>query len=200
MAYAIASIPFGLLVVHRIKDADIRKLGSGNIGATNVRRIMGTKAGLFVLVCDVLKGLLPLLAVGAFYQTNIPETRQWIAVAMALAAITGHIYPCYLKFKASGKGVATALGVYIYLVPSACIISLVLFLVSAALTRRVSVGSITAILALPPVAWITGAAPLIVVGTVISSGLMLLRHRDNIKRLRQGIEPPVFGPPSAPPK
>jgi acyl phosphate:glycerol-3-phosphate acyltransferase len=199
LAFAFGSIPFGLIVVRALLGLDIRTLGSGNIGATNVLRIAGRKAGLLVLASDILKGLLPVLAVSFFYPRSSPAAWSWTAGAVALAAVAGHIYPVYLRFKPSGKGVATALGAYICLAPSACAIALAVFAGLVALTRRVSAGSLGAALVLPAAAWMAGCGPGITLSALAAVGLILLRHKDNIHRLRQGKEPPLtgrHGPPS----
>ena len=188
-SFVMGSFPSGLIVARAWKGVDIRSMGSGNIGATNVRRVAGTKAGLVVLGCDILKGMVPILAVLAFYRPLSATAWSWTAGAAALAAVLGHIFPIYLSFKPSGKGVATALGAYILLAPLACALSLAFFSALAALTRRVSIGSMGATLILPPAVWLTTGDPALIASALSSAILILLRHKDNIHRLRQGKEP-----------
>lgn len=194
-SFVMGSFPSGLIVVRAWKGIDIRTTGSGNIGATNVRRIAGTKAGLIVLGCDILKGMVPILVVLAFYRPLPAAAWSWTAGAAALAAVLGHIFPVYLSLKPSGKGVATALGAYLLLVPLACVSSLAVFSALTALTRRVSVGSMGAALSLPLAVWLTGGDPAIITSALASAIFILLRHKDNILRLRQGKEPRLQDPP-----
>ena len=193
-SFVMGSAPSGLIVVRTIKGMDIRKVGSGNIGATNVRRVAGTKAGLIVLGCDILKGMLPILVVLAFYHPNAAAARSWTAGAAALAAVLGHIFPVFLYLKPSGKGVATALGAYILLAPMACVSALAFFAALTALTRRVSIGSMGAALILPLAVWLTGSETAIIASAIASAFLILLRHKDNIHRLRHGKEPRFSDP------
>lgn len=186
-AYLLGSIPFGLLIVLVLKKVDIRKIGSGNIGATNVKRAAGKKWALITLICDVLKGFLPTCASVLLFGA----AHHWILSLTALAAITGHMHPVYLKFKPSGKGVATTLGCLLPIAPLAGLISLLAFLVAAYLSRRVSVGSLTGIFILPPAVWFTTRNPTVCAATIIIMVLILVRHKDNIQRLANGCEPTI---------
>ena len=179
-AYLLGSIPTGLLLA-KAAGVDIRATGSGNIGATNVYRTMGRSVGIATLVGDCLKGLIPILAAKYLGMTEI-----WVALA-GLAAFLGHVYTVFLGFK-GGKGVATALGVFLGLAPLAVLIVLGIFIAIVATTRYISLGSITAAAAMPPVvAFLDGRPPLVGV-TVVIALLVIWKHRENIQRLRAGTE------------
>ena len=189
-AYLIGAIPFGLVLARLKTGVDIRTVGSGNIGATNARRAGGNALGIAVLACDSLKGLLPILFARMLFQNDTPAWR-WAAAAMALAAIIGHMYPVYLKCRASGKGVATAAGCFLYLTPAACLLALAVFLGLAAATRRVSIGSMTASVLLPVLIWFTTRDAAFATAGLLTAGLILIRHKDNLRRLLSGSEPPL---------
>lgn len=186
-AYLLGSIPFGLLIVLLLKKVDIRQIGSGNIGATNVKRAAGKKWALITLICDVLKGFLPTYAGMLLFSS----THHWVPSLTALAAILGHMHPVYLKFKPSGKGVATTLGCLLPMAPLAGLISMLGFLMAAYLSRRVSVGSLTGVFILPPAVWFTTQNPTVCAATIIVMVLILVRHKDNIQRLANGCEPTI---------
>jgi glycerol-3-phosphate acyltransferase PlsY len=184
-AYLLGAVPFGWILVRLVAGADIRKIGSGNIGTTNVRRTIGTKWALVTLICDILKGLLPTLAASSIGSGMHP----WLPAVTALATICGHMYPIYFRFKPSGKGVATAMGSYIIVAPWACLCAVTAFLVAVRLSRRVSVGSLTGIFLLPPSAWFTSGDPFLTFITIVIMVLILSRHAENIQRLAQDKEP-----------
>jgi acyl phosphate:glycerol-3-phosphate acyltransferase len=184
-AYLSGAVPFGWILVRRVAGVDIRRIGSGNIGTTNVRRAIGTKWAVVVLACDILKGLLPTLAASSL--GNAPH--PWLTAVTALAAICGHMYPIYFGFRASGKGVATAMGSLLIVAPWACLCAVTGFLIAVKLSRRVSVGSLTGIFILPPSAWFTSHDLFLTLVTVIIMVLILSRHAENIRRLAQGNEP-----------
>lgn len=186
-AFLLGSIPFGLLFVFWIARKDIRTVGSGNIGATNVRRVAGTPVALVVLICDVLKGALPVLAAG--WLTDHAGYGAWVSAVTAQAAVLGHMFPAYLKFKPSGKGVATALGAFGMLSPTAVSAALGIFIVLATTTRRTSVGSLAGAASLTPAVWLTTHQPAFTLAAVVTTVLIFLRHKDNIRRLLQGREP-----------
>ena len=191
VAYLTGGVPFSLILVRWRTGIDLRTFGSGNIGATNARRAAGTAVGLAALTCDVLKGTLPTLAASVVAAHTIPETPQVYAALVALAAVTGHIYPVYLRFKASGKGVATALGGFLVLAPSAVAAALVVFIATVAISRRVSLGSLTACGVLPFAVWLTSRDLGLFVGAIAIATLIIIRHRENIRRLRQKTEPKI---------
>jgi glycerol-3-phosphate acyltransferase PlsY len=180
-AYLIGSVPFALLLARRWGAADLRQLGSGNLGAANVLRASGVRAGVLVAVLDVAKG-------AASVALAMRVSSGPVAPAAAgFAAIVGHIYPVWLKFK-GGKGVATACGVFSVLTPLAVPPSLAVFLIAVWATRYISLGSILASLALPSIAYATGAPAATLVGAWAAAVLIVFRHRSNVARLVGGTE------------
>ena len=181
LAYLVGSIPFALIVARRSGAQDLRRVGSGNLGAANVLRASGVKAGVLVAMLDIGKGAASVLLAS---QLNGSNTTPAIA---GLAAIVGHIYPVWLRFR-GGKGVATACGVFAMLAPLALPIALAVFVVSTWLTRYISVGSVLASATLPPVAFAMGSTvPVVGVG-VAAAGLIVFRHRSNLTRVWSGTE------------
>lgn len=183
LAYLIGSIPTGYLMA-RAKGVDIRSVGSGNIGATNVFRILGKGPGIAVLLIDALKGFLPakFLLLG-----TAPETHEYHSIVAGFFAIIGHNYTCWLKFK-GGKGIATSAGVLIAWVPMALLITLGSWIVVFAISRYVSLGSLFAAVVLPFAVWGTGERRhMIAIATVLSL-LAIYKHRVNIQRLIAGTE------------
>jgi acyl phosphate:glycerol-3-phosphate acyltransferase len=191
-AYLLGSIPFGLILVKRFKSEDIREIGSGNIGATNVRRAAGWGLAVITLACDFLKGAVPVYVAGLLVSAGMPCKEIWVSLA-ALSAFCGHLFPVYLKFKTGGKGVATAAGCFAVLSWPALAISLLVFTAAVILSKRVSMGSLSAAAVLPAgVMW--AQRSLVLTGcALIISALVLYRHRDNIRRLIAGDEPPLWG-------
>ncbi|MCB1219185.1 MAG: glycerol-3-phosphate 1-O-acyltransferase PlsY [Planctomycetales bacterium] len=185
------SLPFGWLVA-RLGGMDIRKHGSGNIGMTNVWRVMGWKAGLTVLLLDVAKGLLPVLLAGRLMDTVNPpgltiSGRAWLLLITGLAAILGHTFTPWLKFR-GGKGVATSLGVLIALYQLWVLAPLGVFLLALATTRMVSVGSILAALSVGILAVAVPALrPYMAFGIPVAL-LVVWTHRSNIRRILDGTE------------
>jgi glycerol-3-phosphate acyltransferase PlsY len=180
-SYCIGSIPTGLLLAKAFGGVDIRTKGSGNIGATNVYRTLGRKIGIMTLIGDCLKGLLPVLAAKAL---DLPD--MWVAL-IGLAAFLGHIFPVFLRFK-GGKGVATALGVFLATSPFAVLAALGVFIVVLAKWRFVSLASITAAAVMPALATIIDRNPMIVAMSLAISIIVIIKHHENIKRLRNGTE------------
>lgn len=179
-AYLLGSVPTGLLLA-RACGVDIRATGSGNIGATNVYRTMGRKIGIFTLVGDCLKGVVPVVAAKA-----LAFPPPWVA-AVGLAAFLGHVYTVFLRFK-GGKGVATALGVFLAAAPLALVGALAVFAAVLYRWRYVSAASIAAAAVIPfCVALTTGRKELVAMSVVIAA-IVIFRHRENIKRLRAGTE------------
>lgn len=191
-AYLLGSVPTGYLVA-RAKGIDIRTVGSGNIGATNVFRILGKPAGVFVLGADALKGFLACrlvanLAYGLFGVTDGGATAQeGLSIAAGIFAVLGHNYTCWLNFK-GGKGIATSAGVLVALVPWALLVILAIWIVVFALTRYVSLGSIAASFALPFAAWLTGSSLTLVLIVAGLGALAIYKHKGNIQRLLNGTE------------
>ena len=195
-AYLLASIPFGLVVGRRIRGLDITKVGSGNIGATNVARVLGKKWFLIVYLLDFLKGLLPCLVVGLLTDHKWGRPAAFAVVLCGLLAVGGHIWPVYLRFR-GGKGVATSCGVCMYLFPWALLAGFVAWVIVAAIWRYVSLASVTAAFAVP-VALIAFRQPLpyLVLFSPIAL-LIILRHLPNIRRLLAGTEPKIGRPKPA---
>ncbi len=185
LAYLIGSIPFGLIIVRSVARIDIREQGSGNIGATNVWRTVGSGWAAAVLAGDLLKGLLPVVGALFLMDTNLP----WLPAMTALAAIAGHTYPAYLKFKPSGKGVATTLGAFVAMTPLAILIALLAFVLVVYKFRHVALGSLAAAIALPPGIWFTKHDPVLTACALIVMVLIVWRHADNLRRLARGVEP-----------
>ncbi len=179
-AYSIAATPMGLLI-GRLRGVDLRELGSGNIGATNAVRALGRRWGLLVFGLDVGKAALPVgLALARFGEHPHGEA---IVAAIALAAILGHVYPIYLKFR-GGKGVACAFGVFLILAPKAALVALIVYLQTLVLTRVSAIGSLTAATVLLGVVWLDPTVPrawaLLCLGL---NGLIWWRHRENLPRV-----------------
>ena len=182
LAYGIGSVPFALLLARQWGAGDLRSIGSGNLGAANVLRASGATAGLLVAALDIAKGALSVtLARHLSDQPGAPA-------AAGLAAIVGHVYPVWLRFR-GGKGVATACGVFSVLTPSATVPALTIFALTVWLTKYISLASVLASLALPPIAyWAGGSAPA-VASACAASALIVFRHRSNLTRLHMGREP-----------
>jgi glycerol-3-phosphate acyltransferase PlsY len=187
-AYLLGSIPFGVLLTKMLGRGDVRKSGSGNIGAANVVRVAGPAAGILTLVLDAAKGAAAVLLAERY--TN--SSAKWMTLA-ALAALVGHCFPVWLRFK-GGKGVATALGVFTVLSPLAALAALTLFVLVVAYWRYVSLGSIFAAAAMPMLIYFLWAPPhapplIVTAGTFAASALIVWKHDANIQRLVQGGEP-----------
>jgi glycerol-3-phosphate acyltransferase PlsY len=187
-AYLLGSIPFGLLLAKLFGGGDVRKAGSGNIGATNVARVVGPLAGILTLVFDTAKGM---AAVWLADRVS-GESAMWMVIA-AFTVLLGHCYPVWLKFK-GGKGVATALGVFLALCPLAAVSALLLFILCVAYWRYVSLGSVVAAAAMPLLVyflWAPRHAPPLIIdlGTLAIALLVIYKHSGNLQRLRDGAEP-----------
>jgi glycerol-3-phosphate acyltransferase PlsY len=175
--YLVGAIPFGLILGKRLAGLDVRAVGSGNIGATNVARAAGWRLGALVLALDALKGLAPTLA--ARLLVPVPG---WVAVASGAAAIVGHVFPVYLRFK-GGKGVATSLGVFLVLAPLPTLAGALAFGGVFAIGRVVSVGSIAGVLTACGACFaLQGASPASLLYAA-AAALIVVRHRSNIARL-----------------
>ena len=204
LAYLLGSIPTGYLA-GRARGVDIRTLGSGNIGATNVFRVLGRPLGSVVLVIDALKGwvsaaLVPGLVLNFWpgAPADAGSAPEYLRIVAGLAAILGHNYTCWLKFK-GGKGIATSAGVLAALMPVAFAISLVVWIVVCRLTRYVSVASIAAALVLPFGAWGNGRSPRLIIVACAIAVLAIYKHKANLRRLMQGTENQIGrkAPPAA---
>lgn len=187
--YLLGSIPFGYLLVRLQTGRDIRYMGSGNIGATNVARTSGWFVGVATLFLDAAKGYFAVWLIGHYSNNNI----RYMMYA-GLAAILGHVFPIWLKFD-GGKGVATALGVFLAISWPAVAIAVALFLLVVLFWRYVSLASISAAAALPLLVYLLyapGHAPPTAVSTctLLVAVIVIIKHRDNIERLMAGTEPP----------
>ena len=183
IAYLLGSIPFGYLLVRWRTGTDVRASGSGNIGATNVLRTTGRLAGAATLVLDVVKGYAAVAIAGHLTGSN----QLWMSAA-ALAVMAGHAYPVFLRFR-GGKAVATFFGAFLRLTPVPLAAVVVVFLVVAAWTRHISLGSIVAAATFPLAAWLIAQASWPVLGAaVLAAAFVIYRHRSNIQRLRKGSE------------
>ena len=180
--YLIAAIPTGVVIARLMGGEDVRQKGSGNIGATNVYRVAGKLAGVLTLVGDTLKGFLPLLA----FKTWLEPTPTQLGIASAIA-ILGHCYPVYLKFK-GGKGVATALGIFLVISPKAVFFALIVFILTVTITRYISLGSVLAALSAPLVILFLNHQQPIFLATLFIAALVIWRHNSNIRRLLDGTE------------
>ncbi|HWY26636.1 MAG TPA: glycerol-3-phosphate 1-O-acyltransferase PlsY [Candidatus Angelobacter sp.] len=187
VAYLLGSIPFGLLIVKISGGGDIRKSGSGNIGAANVARNAGAIAGVLTLLLDAAKGYLAVFLAARWTGENIP----WMTAA-AVIAVVGHMFPIWLRFR-GGKGVATGVGVILPICWQAAALGVLLWLVVVAFWRYSSLGSIAAAVAMPIFVYVLYAphhAPpeALTLGTVLISILVLVKHRSNMERLIAGEE------------
>jgi len=180
LGYLSGCVPWGLVLARRA-GVDVRRAGSGNIGATNVARTAGFGLGLATLAADTLKGALPTVLAGRLTE---PAT----TAATGLAAVLGHVFPLPLRF-VGGKGVATALGVLVVLCPLAAGCAAGVFALAFALGRYVSVASVLAALAAPLAVALLAYPPPTLAATLLMTAVIVLRHRENLRRLRFGSEP-----------
>ncbi|MGE0449123.1 MAG: glycerol-3-phosphate 1-O-acyltransferase PlsY [Vicinamibacterales bacterium] len=176
-AYFIGSIPFALLLARRWGAGDLHRIGSGNIGAANVLRASGVKAGLLVAALDVGKGAAGVMVAG------LVGGQGTVPALAGLAAVVGHIYPLWLRFR-GGKGVATACGAFSVLAPMAALPVLTVFVTAVWWTKYVSAGSVLASLLLPPIALLTGSSLAVVLSSSAAAGLIVFRHRSNLMRIK----------------
>jgi glycerol-3-phosphate acyltransferase PlsY len=183
LAYFIGGLPFGYWFVRLRLGKDIRTIGSGNIGATNVHRAAGGKAGLIVLLLDILKGLL------AVYLAWVITHGDAVGVALAAAAVVvGHCYPAPLKFR-GGKGVACFIGAFGFIAPQALLLTALVFFLVVGLSRYISLGSIVGALAFPLIFWNLNHPQLpLLYASVFDVALIIYRHKANIARLLTGTE------------
>lgn len=179
-AYLLGSIPTGLLL-GKLYGIDVRSEGSGNIGATNLYRTVGRKVGIITLFGDCLKGFLPVMLA---WQLGLGEPLQaWIG----LAAFCGHVFSIFLLFK-GGKGVATALGVYLALAPLAVLGALLVFIIFVAVWRYISLGSVVAAAVMPLIIFLRPHSNQLLIATALISLIVILKHHANISRLLAGTE------------
>lgn len=187
LSYVSGSIPAAFLA-GKWGGVDLRAQGSGNLGATNVLRVLGPRVGLLVFAVDIVKGALPVRFLPPLTSAT-GDTQIWIGVACGVAAILGHIRPVFLLFGKGGKGVATACGVFLALAPLQALLSLLIFIVVVLSSGFVSLGSLTAALSLPVLlAASVGLRSPVLVVSVLTAVFVFWTHRANIQRLRSGTE------------
>jgi glycerol-3-phosphate acyltransferase PlsY len=183
IAYLLGSIPFGYLIVRLKTGGDIRASGSGNIGATNVLRTTGRLPGILTLLLDFAKGYLAVWLASRLTGGNA----VWDSLS-AVAVLLGHGYPVFLRFK-GGKAVASTLGAFLFLTPSAIAAVTLVFVVAVGLTRFISLGSILAAGLFPLAVWLIAHPPFpVIFASLFAGAFIVYRHRDNIRRLRDGTE------------
>lgn len=181
LGHVCGSVPSGLWLVQAFHGIDIRNYGSKNIGTTNVFRTVGPKTAVLVLIADAFKGILAVGIMSYLFHNPLLD------VITALGALLGHNYSLFLGFK-GGKGVATALGLLIFMMPKVAVTSFGIWLVCVLLTRYVSLGSIMAAIFTPPLAWYLGYPSAYVIFSVVAAFFVVLRHKENIHRLLTGTE------------
>ena len=180
-SYLLGSIPFSFLVARAFGVADVRRVGSGNVGATNVLRSAGKLAGLLALLLDGAKG-----AAASLLALSLVPDRPTVAALAAVTAVLGHMYPVWLRFR-GGKGVAAGLGAFAPLVPKAAMAATGVFLLTLIATRYVSISSIVGTLSLAALAFVFGS-PTVAWAATLTAVLVVVRHRSNLKRLQDGSE------------
>ena len=181
LGHLFGSVPCGLWIVQALHGIDIREYGSKNIGTTNVFRTVGAKTAALVMVADMLKGIIAVALINYLFHNHM------VNVVTALGAVLGHSYSLFLGLK-GGKGVATGLGLLLYLMPEACTISFGVWLVTVLITRYVSLGSIIASLTTPVLAWYFDYPVSYICLSVLCTFFIVIRHTENIKRLLNGTE------------
>lgn len=186
LAYLAGSIP-SAYIAGKLRGVDLRQHGSGNLGATNVVRVLGAKTGAVVFLADVLKGFLPVFFLPIYTETLQPGL--W-ALVYGVAAILGHVKPIFLLGKGGGKGVATATGVFLALAPVPMLISMATWILVFAITRYVSLASLVGAVVLPAaiLAWYRNPRSPVFIASVIIAAFVFWTHRANIGRLRRGEE------------
>jgi glycerol-3-phosphate acyltransferase PlsY len=191
IAYTAGSVPVGLILTRLFTTTDLRGTGSGNIGATNVTRLVGPLLGSLALMGDLLKGAVP-VALAVAWLSGDGAMVEGYRIFIALCAIAGHIFPVFLRFRGGGKGVATTAGCFLILSPAATAVSLLVFILMVCITSRVSPGSLTAAAMLPLAVWQFDHSSVLTVGAATAALVIIWRHQENIRRLVAGQEPPIW--------
>jgi glycerol-3-phosphate acyltransferase PlsY len=188
-AFLIGAIPFAVAVSRWFYRLDIREYGSGNAGATNVFRVLGWKAGLVVMLLDVLKGTLAAAwAIALTRGVYSPAAEDWLVIAAAVLAMLGHSYSPFVAFR-GGKGIATAAGALILIIPEAWFLLCALFVVVALASRMVSLASVSIAVLLPfTCLWLYPDRPAVIITSFAAAALAIWRHRSNIARMVRGEE------------
>ena len=192
LAYLSGSIPTGVVLTRLFAGKDIRQLGSGNVGATNVRRVAGNRLGAVVLFGDVLKGAVPVYLAMWMHPVFESSFRWEIFVSLtAFLAFAGHLYPAYYMGRSGGKGVATAVGCFLLISPGACTLALAVFILTLWRWRMVSLASICFAALLPVFVFLKTHSAVFSVLAAVLFIFIFLRHAANIRRIRQGYEPRI---------
>lgn len=188
ISFLCGSIPTGYLLTKKLYGVDIRTIGSGNIGSTNVKRLAGAKVSLITQIIDVLKGLIP-IALGIYLANNIqlPIPTSTFLSIIAIAAILGHDYTPFLDFK-GGKGVNTTLGAFILIAPIPILIGIAVHLLLRLFTRIVSIRSIALGITLPIISALVKLHVSIIISTAIACIILIIKHKDNLVRIVKGTE------------
>jgi glycerol-3-phosphate acyltransferase PlsY len=188
ISYLLGAVPFGLMFSKLFSDVDVRTIGSGNIGATNVLRAAGKNAAVLTLLADGLKGLIPVLVVNRIFQNDA------VTALSGAAAVLGHVFPIYLKFK-GGKGVATSYGVVLAVAPWTGMICLVVWALVAFIWRYSSLSALISFACYPVLTFFSGSPPSKPYGllSLFMFGMIYYRHRENIRRLLSGTETRIGG-------
>ena len=191
LSYLIGAIPTAYIITRVLSGKDIRKIGSGNVGATNALRVLGKLPGIIVLAVDILKGLAAVTILAAFISSKITLPIESTKALFGLFAVTGHIFNVFLKFK-GGKGVATSAGVMLGIAPPALLIGALFFITIVVVTKYVSLGSIVSSVIIPFFLLWTKSHYSYVVLSAILCVIIVAKHKTNIKRLLGGREGKVF--------
>jgi glycerol-3-phosphate acyltransferase PlsY len=190
IAYLLGSIPWGLIFARLFKAGDILKSGSGNIGANNVRRVAGMVPAIFTLILDAAKGGIPVYLAKTIVATD-GAASPWVLSLIALSAFIGHLYPIYMGFRNGGKGVATAAGCFVVISPVATGAAILVYILLVYISHRSSVGSLAAAAALPFFVQAANNSMILTSCAILTCFLIIVRHKDNIRRLINGSEPPI---------
>jgi glycerol-3-phosphate acyltransferase PlsY len=194
IAYVAGSFPSAYLAGRLLKGIDLRTVGSGNLGATNVYRTLGFGAAIVVLLLDLAKGALPVYYLPRLLDAGPPgsDSALWWALGYGIAAIAGHAKPVFLLWKGGGKGVATATGVFLVLVPAPMLATVVICIAVVWYSAFMSLGSMTAAVLFPLLVFLDRGVSPILWGALVVAAFIVWTHRTNIVRLRNGTEPRLF--------
>ena len=191
--YIVGSIPFSLIIGRVTRDIDIRLVGSGNVGATNVLRTCGILPGIIALFLDSAKGFIPVFMAGRLTRGQLtPTIVDLIMVGAAAGALSGHVWPVFMQFK-GGKGVAVSFGAFLALAPFPTLLSLLIFILVVVITRYVSIGSMLAAISFPIFSYILKMSNIVIVLSILGAFIIIIRHRPNIAKLLSGKESRVSG-------
>jgi glycerol-3-phosphate acyltransferase PlsY len=186
IAYLLGSIPFGKIIARKVARIDITQHGSGNIGATNVAREVGTIWGLLTLILDLFKGFLPVFLLSPHF-SGTDVSSDWHIALVSLAALLGHQFSVFERFH-GGKGVATALGIYLAVSPVSCLAALFIFVLVVFVWDIISLASMISAASVPLLLSLMGYPSPTIAAAAVTAGLIVFKHRDNIGRIRSGQE------------